>query len=163
MSPEKLKKSHHSSKFSFGSSSAIITNIALILGLDTAANAKTAIIGSLLVIALADNISDTLGIHMYQESEGLGRKQVLLLSFSNFLSRFITSLGFILIVFLLPISLAVWISAIYGLLVLSGVSYLIARDRRLKPIHTIFEHLVVATIVIILSKFAGSFIISHFK
>lgn len=65
-----------SSRFSFGSSSAIITNIALTIGLDTTVNAKSAIIGSLLVVALADNISDTLGMHMFQESEGHSKKTV---------------------------------------------------------------------------------------
>jgi len=63
-------------KFSFGSTSAIITNVALIMGLNSAKDAKLAIIGSLLVIALADNVSDSFGIHMYQESEGLSQKRV---------------------------------------------------------------------------------------
>ena len=73
-------------------------------------NAKTAIIGSLLVIALADNISDTLGIHMYQESEGLSRKTVWLLTITNFLSRFVTSMGFVAIIAIFPLQIAVILS-----------------------------------------------------
>jgi VIT1/CCC1 family predicted Fe2+/Mn2+ transporter len=154
---------NQSTKFSFGSTSAIITNIALIIGLDTAVNAKTAIIGSLLVIALADNISDTLGIHMYQESEGLSRKRVWLLTLTNFLSRFIISLGFIAIIAIFPLHIAVILSLIYGLTVLTTVSYLIAKGRNISPWTSICEHLVIAIIVIILSRFAGRYILNAFQ
>jgi hypothetical protein len=63
-------------RFSFGATSAIITNLGIITGLDTLTHPKLSIIGALLVIALADNLSDTFGIHIYQESEYLGTKEV---------------------------------------------------------------------------------------
>lgn len=154
---------NQSTKFSFGSTSAIITNIALIIGLDTAPNAKTAIIGSLLVMALADNISDTLGIHMYQESEGLSRKRVWFLTFTNFLSRFVTSLGFIAIIAVFPLQIAVVLSLMYGLAILTTVSYLIAKGKNIRPWTSICEHLVIAVIVITLSRFAGRYILNKFQ
>jgi vacuolar iron transporter family protein len=163
MFTKKIKNLYQSTKFSFGSTSAIITNIALIIGLNTAANAKLAIIGSLLVIGLADNFSDSLGIHIYQESEGLAKKDVWILTFTNFFSRLIISLGFILIILFFPLSLAVIFSLIYGLLVLSAVSYLIALDRKMSIRFTILEHLIIAIVVIILSKFLGAIIVSKFK
>ena len=157
------KKNLQPTKFSFGSTSAIITNLALIIGLNTTANAKMAIIGSLLVIALADNISDTLGIHMYQESEGLSQKKVWLQTFTNFFSRLITSLGFILIILIFPLNIAAVISLIYGLLVLSVVSYMISLGKKISPWLPIIEHLVIAVFVIILSNFVGKFVISYFR
>jgi len=54
----------HLRKFSFGASSAIVTSLAFIVGLSRNPNPRLAIIGSLLVIAVADNISDSLGIHI---------------------------------------------------------------------------------------------------
>jgi len=75
----------------FGSSSAIITNLGLIAGLYSTNNAKLNILGSILLIAIADNISDTLGIHIYQEAEGLKAKKVWFSSFTNFSSRLIVS------------------------------------------------------------------------
>lgn len=63
-------------RFSFGATSAIITNLGIITGLDTMTNPKLSIIGALLVIALADNLSDSFGIHIYQESEHIGKKEV---------------------------------------------------------------------------------------
>lgn len=62
-------------KFLFGSAAAIITNLGIIAGLFSSHNARGNIIGSILVIAIADNISDTLGIHIYQEAEGLESKR----------------------------------------------------------------------------------------
>jgi hypothetical protein len=67
-------------KFLFGSTAAIITNMGLVVGLFSSLNAKATIIGSILIIAVADNISDTLGIHIYQEAEGLSAKEVWLSS-----------------------------------------------------------------------------------
>jgi vacuolar iron transporter family protein len=159
----KINKIYQSTKFSFGSTSAIITNIALIIGLDTASNAKTAIIGSLLVIAVADNISDSLGIHVYQESEGLNRKKVWLLTITNFFSRLITSLGFVAIILAFPLNIAVICSVVYGLLILSTVSYVVAVSRKMRPWPTVLEHLFIAIVVIIVSNFFGSLIIKSFK
>ena len=82
------KRKFDLTKYSFGGTSAIITNLALIIGLNTAANAKLSIISGLLIIGLADNISDTLGIHIYQESEGKQTLNVWISTLTNFFSRF---------------------------------------------------------------------------
>jgi vacuolar iron transporter family protein len=149
-------------KYIFGATSAIITNLAIVTGLHSSVNAKTSIIGSLLVIALADNISDSLGIHIYQETEDIQKKEVWIGTFTNFLARLLVSIGFILIVFFLPIEMAVTTSIIYGLLTLALFSYMIAKMKGLNPVSAIFEHIVIATIVIILSKYMGEWIVSHF-
>ena len=163
MPENKVREIFNSPKFSFGSTSAIITNVALIIGLDTAANAKLTIIGSLLMIAIADNISDSLGIHMYQESEGMGQKKVWTLTLTNFLSRLIISLGFVFIILAFPLDVAVTISLIYGALVLSAVSYLISKKRKANPWYSIAEHLLIAVTVIIISNFFGNLIINLIK
>lgn len=155
-------KTNSPSTFTFGSSSAIITNIALMIGLDTTSNAKVAIIGSLLVIALADNLSDTLGVHMFQESEGHNKKTVWLLTFTNFFSRLLTSLGFIIIIYIFPLSIGVILGVIYGLSILTLVSYLIAINRKVNTWKAILEHLFIAIVVIVLSKLFGGLILSNF-
>lgn len=150
-------------KFSFGGTSGIITNLAIIIGLNTLSNAKISIIGSLLVVALADNISDTLGIHIYQESEGLTKKEIWISSLTNFLARFLVSLGFIFIVYFLPINLAVTVSTVYGLFVLSIISYLISKRKKVNPWQAITEHIIIALVVMFLSHYFSNFIISFFK
>ena len=157
-----MKKPFLPTKYSFGGTSAIITNLALIIGLSTTINAKLNIIGALLVIAFADNISDSLGIHIYQESEGMKSHNVWISTLTNFFSRFLVSLGFIFIIVIFPLNLATTISIIYGLLVISIISYLIAINRKTNPILSIIEHIIIATIVIFLSKYIGEFIVDYF-
>jgi hypothetical protein len=55
--------------------------------MDTLTHPKVGIIGALLVIALADNMSDSFGIHFYQESECVGKREVWLSTFTNFFTR----------------------------------------------------------------------------
>jgi len=149
-------------RYSFGSTSAIITTMALIAGLDATQHAKTTIIGTLFIIGLADNISDTLGIHIFQESEGLSPRAVWLSTVTNFLTRFLTVFIFIGIIYFFPISVAVPASVILGLLILSFVSYVVARRRRLNPVLSIAEHLVIALLVVLASHAAQRYILLRF-
>jgi len=150
-------------RFSFGSTSAIITNLALIIGLDAVSNAKLSIIGSLLMIGIADNISDTLGIHIYQESEGLKQKQVWISTITNFFSRLLISLGFVAIIIFLPLSIGIFVSVAYGLIILSIISYIVAINKKIDPWHSIIEHLVIAIVVIFVSKLFGKLIFNLFS
>jgi len=150
-------------RFSFGATAAIITNLALVAGLRTGEHAKISIIGGMLIIALADNVSDSVGIHIYQESECLAQKEVWISTFSNFMSRLIVSLTFISFVLFLPFQLAVFISLAWGLLLLSFISYRIARERKLNPYTAMLEHMIIAVFVIFMSDFFGKLIISRFK
>ncbi|MCX5695628.1 MAG: hypothetical protein NTW18_03050 [Candidatus Omnitrophica bacterium] len=150
-------------RFSFGATAAIITNLALVVGLRTGEHAKISIIGGMLIIALADNISDSVGIHIYQESECLAQKEVWISTLTNFTSRLLVSLTFIACVLFLPLQLAVLVSLAWGLLLLCSISYRIARERKLSPYTAMFEHMLIALCVIFMSDFFGRLIISRFK
>jgi hypothetical protein len=69
---------------SFGSVSAIVTSISLIIGFGAAGIPKTAIVAALLIIGLADNLTDSLSIHIYQESEKLEERAAFKATISNF-------------------------------------------------------------------------------
>jgi len=153
----------YETRFSFGATAAIITNLSLIVGLRTSGHAKLSIIGAMLVIALADNISDSAGIHIYQESECVETREIWLSTFTNFLTRLLVSLTFISLIFFLPIDAAVIYSIVWGLLLLAVMSYFIARDKKINPYLAIFEHLGIAIMVIMGSNFAGKLIISKIK
>ncbi len=153
----------YQTRFSFGSSAAIITNLGLISGLDSTVNARFSIITSILVIAVADNISDSFGIHVYQESEHVNRREVWFSTATNFLSRLLVSLVFVLFVALLPIGTAVVCSLAYGLLLLAFLSYIIARDEKASPLFSILEHIGIALVVILLSEFVGKWLLAVFK
>jgi len=153
----------YQTKFSFGAVSAIITNLGLIVGLRTGEHAKLSIIVGILVIALADNIADSMGIHIYQESECLKTREVWLSTFTNFITRLLVSLTFILLVIFLPIRAGIACSLLWGLLLLAAISYTIAKDRRANVYLVILEHLVIAIIVIIASNFIGKLVINKIK
>jgi len=55
--------------FSFGLTSGIITTLGLIVGLHSGTHSALVIIGGILVIAVADAMSDALGIHVSEEFE----------------------------------------------------------------------------------------------
>ena len=161
-SPEN-KCRRYKTKFSFGATSAIITNLGIITGLDTLAHPKLSIIAGILTVALADNIADSFGIHIYQESECIDIKEVWLSTFTNFLTRIFVSFTFVILVALLPIGLAMPCSIFWGLALLSIMSYAIAKERKVAPYSAILEHIIIAVFVITLSHFAGRYIISRFQ
>ena len=157
----KSEKRLYETRFSFGATAAIITNLALAVGLRTGEHAKWSIIGGMLVIAIADNISDAVGIHIYQESELLEAREVWLCTFTNLITRFLVSLTFIALVFFLPLKLAVVSTLTWGLLLLSIMSYMIARDKGMNPCLAILEHLALAIAVVTASNFFGQYILAR--
>ena len=83
--------------FTFGGTSAIVTSIRLVIGLQSATAPPPTIVSGLLVIALADNISDSLSIHMYQEADRLEGKGAIRTT-ADFVSRLLVALSFVFIV-----------------------------------------------------------------
>ena len=79
---------------SFGSPAAIVTSMALIVGLDAATATKAQVVGALLIIGIADNLTDSLSVHIYQEAERLAERQALRTTVCNFFARLVVSLSF---------------------------------------------------------------------
>jgi hypothetical protein len=73
---------------SFGAVSAIVTSIGLIIGFGAAGISKSTIIAGLLIFGLADNLTDSLSIHIYQESEKLEEHAAFKATLSNFAADF---------------------------------------------------------------------------
>ena len=158
-----MEKAHGwQTRFSFGSTSAIITNLALMAGLHSEANAKISIVGGILVIALADNVSDSFGIHIYQESEKIETREVWTSTILNFISRVLVSLSFVALISLLPLNVAICASIAWGLLLLALVSYMIAKNEAGNPYLSIFTHVLIAVVVIFLSNVVGDVLIGRF-
>lgn len=142
-------------RVSFGGPAAIVTSIGLIVGLDAAAADRAAIVGSLLILALADNLTDALGVHIYQEAERLAQAQAFHTTVANFLTRLLVSASFIALVLVTRPPLRSYLSLAWGLLLLSLLSYLLARARKVDPAGEIAKHCAVALLVIALSAAIG--------
>ncbi|MBW6431641.1 hypothetical protein K0A96_00470 [Patescibacteria group bacterium] len=150
--------------FSFGITSGIITTLGLMVGLAEGTNSKIAVIGGILTIAVADAMSDALGIHISEESENSNsNKEIWASTFSTFASKLLISTTFLAPVILLPLSLAINVSILWGAFLLSSFSYFLAKQNNRKPIKVIAEHLFVATLVIVITFYLGGFINSYFS
>lgn len=162
MSENIRKKRGYQTRFSFGSTSAIITNLGLIAGLHSEVNAKISIISGILVIALADNISDSFGIHIFQESERIVKREIWWSTLSNFMTRLFVSLTFVFLMAVLPNNLAPILSIAWGLILLAIISYLIAVDEEKDPYLSVLTHVLIAIAVALMSNFVGDLILSRF-
>ena len=145
--------------FSFGLTSGIITTLGLIVGLQSGTHSKTAVIGGVLTIAIADALSDALGIHISEESENKHTsREIWESTVSTFLSKFVFASTFIVPILLFQLSIAVIISVIWGLSLLNIFSFYIAREQNAKIWRVVMEHMVIALMVIIITHYIGNLI-----
>jgi len=141
------------SNYSFGAISAVITSLALITNLDVGESSKLDLIRCLCIIAFADNISDSLSMHIHQESIFSSFRKVWGMTLANFFARMLVITVFIGFIACLPPILAIVSSILYGFLILIAISFLVARKRSIRPGRLILEHILIATVVLILSKY----------
>jgi len=146
-------------KFSYGATSAVVTGMALVTGLDAANSTRLTIIAGLLIFAVADNLSDSLSIHIYQESERLDERAALRATLANFATRLGVSLSFVLIVLLAPAAVAVIAAVIWGNGILCAMTALLARERGVPVATEIAKHLALAAAVIVASKGIGAWLL----
>ncbi|HLD58658.1 MAG TPA: VIT1/CCC1 transporter family protein [archaeon] len=149
--------------FSFGLASGIITTLGLIVGLDAGTQSQLAVIGGILTIAVADAFSDSLGVHVSQESENHhSTKEIWESTIATFFAKLVFALSFLVPVLLLPLSTAIIASVFYGLILLAVLSFFIARQGKTPVWKAITEHLAIAIVVIIAAQFLGTFISTIF-
>ena len=145
-------------KFSFGSPAAITTGMGLIVGLDVATAVKATIVTSLLIIGIADNLTDSLSVHIYQESEGLPERGALRTTMANYFTRFFITITFLIILMPLPLAMAVPVCVGWGFALLSVLTYFLAKRRGVSAPPEIFKHCAVAFVVIAVSTAIGRWI-----
>lgn len=146
------------SKISYGGTAAIVTSTALITGLTAADATKTVIVSGLLIAAFADNLTDALSIHIFQESEQLNQKDAFAGTVTNFLTRLLLCVSFALLVVAFPLEHVAKASIVWGLLLLALLTFMVARERKVKPLPEVLKHTVVAVAVIAVSMAIGHWI-----
>lgn len=145
--------------FSFGLTSGIITTLGLIVGLHSSTNSALVVIGGILIIAVADALSDALGIHISEESENHHTaKEVWESTITTLLSKFVFALTFIVPVLLFTLSVAVIVSVIWGLSLITIFSFYLAKQGKIKPYKVVIEHLLIAIFVIIVTHYLGDWV-----
>ena len=144
---------------SFGLTSAIITTLGLMVGLHSGTHSRLVVIGGILIIAIADAFSDALGIHMSEESENKHTTvEIWEATIATFFAKFIFASTFVIPLLLFPLSMAIVVSVVYGLVLLSLFSLFMAREQGEKAWKVIAEHLLIAVVVIVLTHYVGDWI-----
>ena len=148
-------------RFSFGGTAAIVTSMGLIIGLGAAKVEMVTIVSGLLIVGIADNITDSLSIHMYQEAEKLDRRPALMATLMNFVTRLLIVISFVAIVLTLRKPYAGIVAFAWGCALLAAISYILARARGVGPALEVIKHLGVAVLAIAASRVIG-LLITHY-
>ena len=130
----------------------------LILGLQAAASPQKTIVGALLIVALADNLSDSLSVHVYQESERLDGREAFVSTVANFAVRLLVAMTFVFLVVALPGEFLPWAAAGWGMLLLAWLTHRIALARGAPVGKEIAKHFVIAVVVLAVSRALGTWI-----
>ncbi|MBD3237801.1 MAG: hypothetical protein GF330_13945 [Candidatus Eisenbacteria bacterium] len=145
--------------FSFGLTSGTITTLGMIVGLHAGTHSRTVVLGAILLIAIADAMSDALGIHISEETEEHHTHgEIWAATAATFLSKFLFALTFAVPFLLLPLTLAIYASVAWGLLIILVTSLLLARRRGARPLGVVLEHLGTTCVVILLTQLVGQWV-----
>jgi len=148
---------------SFGLTSGVITTLGLMVGLHSGTHSRAIVIGGIFTIAVADAMSDALGIHVSEESKNSGPTMPIWeATIATFLAKFMISLTFVVPVLIRPLDQAIVISVIWGLLLLAGLSFYVARAQRIAPWKVIGEHVLIGLCVIAITHYLGDWVRDRF-
>ncbi len=149
---------------SFGLTSGVITTLGLMVGLNSGTNSKLAVVGGILIIAIADSLSDALGIHVSEEAENTHtHKEIWESTIATFLAKFFSALIFIIPVLLFELTIAIIVSGVWGFLVVGFLSYKIGKFQKTSIWKVISEHLLILTAVIIITHYLGDWVAKFFN
>ena len=144
---------------SFGLTSAVITTLGLMVGLHSGTHSRIVVLAGILTIAIADAFSDALGIHVSEEADNTHTaKQIWGATIATFLTKFLVAMTFVVPVLLLSLSTAIVVNLIWGMSILSVLSYIIAKSQGEPPWKIVGEHLLIAIVVIAVTHWVGDWI-----
>ncbi len=144
---------------SFGLTSAVITTLGLMVGLHSGTQSRIVVLAGILTIAVADAFSDALGIHISEEAENIhSAKEIWGATAATFLTKFLFAMTFLVPVLFISLSAAIIVNLIWGLSILTVLSYIIARSQGKPPWKIVGEHLLIAIVVIAATHWLGEWI-----
>ncbi len=144
----------------FGLTSGVITTLGIIMGLYTGSSSFYVVLSGVISIAVADALSDSLGIHVSEEvDKRTTEKEVWVATFATLGSKFFVALTFLIPLFIVPLGWAVGIDIVWGAILLSLFSYYIARERKVSALHIILEHLFIMLAVIVVTHVIGLLVV----
>ena len=143
----------------FGLTSGVITTLGLIVGLHAGTHSTLAVVGGVLTIAVADACSDALAIHISEEGEQVhSTREIWQATIATLVAKLFMALTFIVPVWFCELPVAIIISIAWGFVVMTLLSYQLARSQGVPPGKVIAEHLAIAVLVIALTHVLGDWV-----
>ncbi|MFP4614952.1 MAG: hypothetical protein ACLFRB_03690 [Thiohalorhabdus sp.] len=143
----------------FGLTSGVITTLGLVVGLHAGTHSELAVIGGILTIAVADALSDAMGIHVSREAEDIYLTgELWMATAATFVVKLVIAATFLVPVLLLTLPGSIVVSVVWGLGLLAALSYWIARSRHAAPSRVVLEHLTLAGAVVVTTHFLGAWV-----
>ena len=140
----------------FGATSGVITTLGLMVGLQSGTGSLAAVFGGVIVIAISDAMSDAMGIHLAQESDPEStRAHIWAATLSTFASKFVVAISFALPLLWLPLEQAVAVGVAWGLIIVTAMSYFLARLQQASVWAAVSEHVFIALAVVAISHYVG--------
>jgi VIT1/CCC1 family predicted Fe2+/Mn2+ transporter len=111
------------------------------VGLHSGTHSRIVVLAGILTIAIADAFSDALGIHVSEEADNTHTaKQIWGATIATFLTKFLVAMTFVVPVLFLSLSTAIVVNLIWGMSILSVLSYIIAKSQGEPPWKIVGEH-----------------------
>lgn len=149
---------------SFGLTSGVITTLGLMTGLHSGTHSKAVVLGGILTIALADSLSDALGIHISEESKNSEPPRAIWeATLATLFSKFVIAGSFGVPVIFMKLDEAVMVAMGWGFALLTGLSFFVARAQGIRPWPVIAEHVTIAMGVVVMTHYLGAWIQHHFN
>jgi len=151
------------SGFSFGITTGIITTLGLIVGLNSGTHSALAVLGGIASIAVSDGLGEAVGMHVAKESERKNSNYVWQSTFATFAAKFVTTMTFAIPVLFVNLQTAVAVDIAWGMLLLVGLSYLVAKEKGEPAAGDIFQHLLFAVAIIVVAHYVGLLLNAYFS
>jgi len=148
----------------FGLTSGVITTLGVIVGLHSGTHSELAVTVGIIVLAIADALSDAMGIHVSEEAEmEHTTKELWQVALFTFVSKLLVALTFIVPITFLELSTAIMASIALGLFLITVFSFYMAKLQKKNPYRIIAEHVIIAALVILLAHSFGDVIYEIFR
>lgn len=152
-------KSSYKLGLSFGSVSGVISTLGLMVGLESGTKSELAVVGGVIMIAIADSLSDALSMHVSEESQkGAKESFIWQATIAVFVSKLVIALSFVIPFLIFDLSVAVIVNIIWGILLVAIINYFVAKNRGLHPAKLVAEHIVITVLVIAATYLAGKLV-----
>ena len=137
----------------FGIPTSVVTILAVIAGF-SGLNDFSALITAVLIIGVADSLSDAFGMHLSEEVEHGEGKRTTWVPVGAFIAKFAVAISFLIIIWIFGKNYLAP-SIAWGYTLISVLSWRTAEKHGENPLKAVLQHITFATVVLIVSYGIG--------